>query len=936
MESELSSSNNFDADVDYLSAESNVDSDDLSAETSDVDDDHEELTAGLYFSLPDIVADFDSHLTEPLFPSMSSNDFFNRFFSLDLDSLLVSGLVLIPKHTIHEPQIEYVSLSENEPERVPDFAFFNSQNLQILQSCNGFFLCFSLPLRAYSVCNLATQEVDVLLSSEIMVDRFALNLVYDPYISAHYKVISVQNVDRNQLHQLSIYSSESRLWTLWGEPFEAPHDLDFNQGVFCNGAVHWMRRAPKGLHFDVEKEELKEMPKPPMKQGRSLVSCEYFGESQGRLYYVLAFTDLPYLEVFEMKEDYTDWILKTQIDLKCLSIDFPIMARRSNDPHPFFSSYECDVLFISHDWGEEGVEVVLSIPGQVIAYNQERTCARKLCDLQLGPDDRTSADNLDDASDDDLDDLSADISDFDFDDDEEQEEELREMPKPPSKEGLSFARCKYFGDSQDSLYYVLAFSDLPYLEVFKMKEECTSWILKTKINMKGLSIDSPIMACRSNDSHPCFSSYECDVLFISHHWAKEGVEVVLSIPSEVMPYNKGKKCARKLYDPRAGLDVRAVEVYYIAMGCYYVATRSTYTYAIKNSTASAETIGHNEDILTKILLHLPAKPVTNFKLVSKQWLSLISSPQFLRRNVKILQSCNGLLLFSTTTTQYGLYRNKIVSFHGQELYVLNPTTQKSKLLPRCPDQIVSEEGLELNFSATSPPCYTLAFDGTTSSHYKVICVRKTARDRHKIVVYSSESKLWRLSKALDFLAPRDIDFKGGVYCNRAVHWTKRTHRGLYFDVENEEINHMPELPRKEHYSCEYFGQSKGCLYCVFTMEGLHYYELFEMEKDYSSWFLKSKIELDALAFNFPKMTKEINYQNPRFKYQCHVLSVLRGRNGKVVKIILSIPGEIIAYNCKKKTSWKICNSRLKPKDRRLWYGVYDAYEYFETLYPVNN
>jgi len=176
----------------------------------------------------------------------------------------------------------------------------------------------------------------------------------------------------------------------------------------------------------------------------------------------------------------------------------------------------------------------------------------------------------------------------------------------------------------------------------------------------------------------------------------------------------------------------------------------------------------------------------------------------------------------------------------------------------------------------------------------------------------------------------------GVYCNSAVLWTKRTKRGLYFDVEKEEINHMPKLPRKEHYSCEYFGESKGYIHCVFTMEGLHYYELFEMEKDYSSWFLKSKIELDALAFNFPKMTKEINYQNPRFRYQCHVLSVLRGRNGKVVKIILSIPGEVIAYNCKKKTAWKICNSKLEAKDRRLWYGVYDAYDYFETLSPVNN
>ncbi|KAL9242782.1 hypothetical protein vseg_016748 [Gypsophila vaccaria] len=380
---------------------------------------------------------------------------------------------------------------------------------------------------------------------------------------------------------------------------------------------------------------------------------------------------------------------------------------------------------------------------------------------------------------------------------------------------------------------------------------------------------------------------------------------------------------------------------------------------------STEIIGHSDSILPEILLMLPTKSFIRFKLISKQWLSLISDNHFLSRyirlhspslsglflvpqhqnendenpieyislqkcrskapvipffnfrNIKMLQSCNGLLL----------------TCHGKKHYVFNPTTEKSEFIPTCPNQFMNDQGPEIVFSPTVSTYYSLAFDPKKSPYYKIICLKKSG-NTCIIVVYSSDSKLWILSTTPEFPAPRDIDFSKAVYCNGAVHWTKRTSRGLYFDTQTELVNQMPELPRKEQYSCEYFGHSGGRLYCVFTMEGLHYYELFEMKKDYSTWVLKNRIELDVLAFKFPKMAREINYQNPHFKYQCQVLSVFHSRNGKVLKIIMSIPDEIIVHNCKKKTSWKIYNSRLSTKDRRLWYNVYCVYEYFESLYPL--
>jgi hypothetical protein len=53
------------------------------------------------------------------------------------------------------------------------------------------------------------------------------------------------------------------------------------------------------------------------------------------------------------------------------------------------------------------------------------------------------------------------------------------------------------------------------------------------------------------------------------------------------------------------------------------------TCEVKSWSSSAETIGSNQDILTEILLRMPAQPLLKFKRGSEQWLSLISDPVFL-------------------------------------------------------------------------------------------------------------------------------------------------------------------------------------------------------------------------------------------------------------------------------------------------------------------
>ena len=81
-------------------------------------------------------------------------------------------------------------------------------------------------------------------------------------------------------------------------------------------------------------------------------------------------------------------VLKSQIDLRALAVDFPVMARRLTDPHTFFPCYECDVLFVSQGLVAEDMEIVLSIPGEVIAYNHKKKFVTKKCDTRLRLDDR--------------------------------------------------------------------------------------------------------------------------------------------------------------------------------------------------------------------------------------------------------------------------------------------------------------------------------------------------------------------------------------------------------------------------------------------------------------------------------------------------------------------------------------------------------------------
>ncbi|GJR94555.1 hypothetical protein Tco_0266729 [Tanacetum coccineum] len=217
----------------------------------------------------------------------------------------------------------------------------------------------------------------------------------------------------------------------------------------------------------------------------------------------------------------------------------------------------------------------------------------------------------------------------------------------------------------------------------------------------------------------------------------------------------------------------------------------------------------NDDLLTQILIRLPILCIHLFATVYKQWLRIITSPLFIKTrsqitkvdppvglfvnhirslfesdfvpldprlrskkyamdrsfsrgsteeadNVKILQSCNGLLMCGGS---------------GMPIfyYVYNPSTNQYKKIPYA------------DCSLDNSPYYSsarlrIAFDPTKSPHYKLVDVGRTFCDID-IQIYSSETGKWSLYR--DHFNYFSFDhFDSAIYWNDGLHWLETKNRQL--------------------------------------------------------------------------------------------------------------------------------------------------------------
>lgn len=187
-------------------------------------------------------------------------------------------------------------------------------------------------------------------------------------------------------------------------------------------------------------------------------------------------------------------------------------------------------------------------------------------------------------------------------------------------------------------------------------------------------------------------------------------------------------------------------------------------------------------------------------------------------------------------------------------------------------------------------------------------------------------------------------FDDGVFWNGSVHWlSSMCFLSLYFDVERELFGKMPRLPANEGWSTpkfRYFRESGGHLHLI-EIHGQcpGQFEVLELKKDYSRWFVKYNVDLQALVDPFPETNLNYFDHFGSLSYAFDVLFLAREDDGKdkvEASLLLHIPGKVISYNLKDATFKKLCDLAPHGTEYRVssQFGLFDAYQYIETLASV--
>ncbi|KAK6790005.1 hypothetical protein RDI58_013805 [Solanum bulbocastanum] len=177
-------------------------------------------------------------------------------------------------------------------------------------------------------------------------------------------------------------------------------------------------------------------------------------------------------------------------------------------------------------------------------------------------------------------------------------------------------------------------------------------------------------------------------------------------------------------------------------------------------------------------------------------------------------------------------------------YVCNPTTKHYTTLPK--------SALETQNSKIHG--ISLAFDPAKSLHYKVVCVRDSmsSPQHYQTEIYSSQTGPWRLSGD-PFIA--DVNFSKGVYWNGLIYW----------------IN-------DQGTTIAYFGESCGHLHLTKISFYTVRFDVYEMKRDDSEWFVKYRID-------FEHPDHKLNYCNFTISY------LVRGKRKEDAFLVLAAPND---------------------------------------------
>ncbi|CDP16132.1 unnamed protein product [Coffea canephora] len=393
---------------------------------------------------------------------------------------------------------------------------------------------------------------------------------------------------------------------------------------------------------------------------------------------------------------------------------------------------------------------------------------------------------------------------------------------------------------------------------------------------------------------------------------------------------------------------------------------------LHSSSWSADFVTHNEDLLAQILLFLPPKSLLRFQSVSKQWLSIISSPGFRRMHSRkyrsagssffVLDSCvddpplnfislrqEDVKLMGTITSGLndfldgGLVLNMHscngllcidVSFEltffneDRRLLVYNPTTDEYRTIPREKSAQDQSEGVNI------------VFDPSKSHHYILVSalVVNEDEDEFRFTVYSSETGLWSETAAKFEHDGDRYYFEKGAYWNGDLHWVSVSSGTLCFDLDNKRLRPViphPSTPSVEWRDICYFGESGGDLYLIgLDKPQAMLWKVYSLKRDYSGWVVKYSIDVASLVTFYPSMVVEEESNEKHFDLHMPCF-VVDEKEKKAMPVIL-LRCKVISYDISDMTVEELAeidSSHLEHafSFRAPKYCLVDAVQHTETL-----
>ncbi|KAK9075229.1 hypothetical protein SSX86_003550 [Deinandra increscens subsp. villosa] len=341
------------------------------------------------------------------------------------------------------------------------------------------------------------------------------------------------------------------------------------------------------------------------------------------------------------------------------------------------------------------------------------------------------------------------------------------------------------------------------------------------------------------------------------------------------------------------------------------------------STQSGAIIGSNDDLLTEILLRLPAAHVLRFKSVSKHWQSFLSHRRF-------------TLPYDNVPVSPGLFvRNLYIPFDVEtripppfrslNFYAIIVVSKLCNLVTVYYFVVVIEgENVDADITCLIPPL------GNLRSSHRSSNVR--------MLITRSFSWVWHFIKQNVFVTKLYV-FKKQVVTR--IYFTSKSTRlkpesgGFYKNLTLEKA-HMMLLPERASSARRarrplYFGESRGHLHLVKVAhhESPLHLNVYEMLADYSGWLMKYCVELDQLPTAYPDMVYSIRDLS---NYLLEIFDVLRGGGGKEEEItfmVARIPRKIMRYNVVTKSLEKIMDMPTRICYQRICYT--NVHRYTSTL-----